>query len=137
MNTTISTLMAGILLAAFVAVAPVQAETSLGQGDAVVRVVNYNKADVRVFVFDSEGRRTLLGVVRSGEFGELEIEEAITGPGPVQVKVYPVGRLAGLGAAAESDNGIKSSKLHLDGGDIVDFWVEPKLEDSMVRLTRG
>ena len=135
MNTSFSKVAAMALMAALVAAAPVQAETP--DEDATVRVVNFNKADVRVFVFDADGHRTLLGTVSSGDVRELDLEETLIAQGAVQVKVYPVGTVAGLGAPAEAANGIKSNLLHLDGGDVVDVWVEPQLESTMVRITRG
>ena len=113
------------------------AETTGLDDDAVVRVVNFNKVDVRVFVFDSEGRRTDLGTVATGDVAEMDLAETLLEQGAVQVKIYPVGAVAGLGAPSDAGNGVKSNKLHLDGGDVVDVWVEPDLEDTMVRITRG
>ncbi|MGI9625503.1 MAG: hypothetical protein ACR2QM_01590, partial [Longimicrobiales bacterium] len=127
-----------MLSAAFLQVTPLQAAVTVEADDeALVRVVNYHKSDVRVFVFDSEGARTLLGVVNRGDYRELELDQHLIEQGAVQVKVYPIGGVAGLGAPAEAGNGVKSNKLHLNAGDVVDVWVEPELEATMVRLTRG
>lgn len=131
-------LLAGLLSAGFAAEASAATEALIDRGeDAVVRVVNLNKSDVRVYVFDKDGRRELLGEVNAGEFAELPIQAALLAEGPVQVKAYPVNRIAGLGHRAEGDNGVRSNKLYLGEGDVVDFWLEPNLEASMLRITRG
>jgi len=104
---------------------------------AVVRVVNLHKTDVRVYVFDHEGRRELLGTVEAGEFAELPIDAALLAGGPVQVKAYPMSQMAGLGSPAAGEHGIRSNMLYLGSGDVVDFWLEPNLEASMLRVTRG
>ncbi|MDH3225235.1 MAG: hypothetical protein OEO23_16050 [Gemmatimonadota bacterium] len=139
MKTQTVALLAGLMTAGFVAQAPVAADMVeiAGAENAVVRVVNLHKNDVRVYVFDQEGRRSLLGTVEAGEFAELAIDEALLAEGPVQVKAYPLSRIPGLGSPAEGDNGVRSNKLYLDGGDVVDFWLEPNLEASMLRVTRG
>ena len=132
-------LLAGLLSAGFAAEASAATDVVVidGEDDAVVRVVNLNKNDVRVYVFDKEGRRELLGEVEAGDFAELPIEAALLAEGPVQVKAYPMNRIGGLGHPAEGDNGVRSNKLYLDGGDVIDFWLEPNLEASMLRITRG
>lgn len=114
---------------------PLNAQSS---GDeAVVRIMNHAESAVRVFVFDSEDRRHELGTVQRGDFMQLPIPMEIVSQGAVEIKVYPVGSVPGLGAPSEPDYGVKSTKLTLNAGDTVDFWIEPVLEDSMVRITRG
>lgn len=132
-------LLAGLLSAGFAAEASAATDAVVidREEDAVVRVVNLNKSDVRVYVFDKEGRRQLLGEVEAGEFAELPLQAALLAEGPVQVKAYPVTRIGGLGHPAEGDNGVRSNKLYLDAGDVIDFWLEPNLEASMLRITRG
>ncbi len=139
MKTQAVALLAGLMIAGFVAQAPAAAEmVDIGaEENAVVRVVNLHKNAVRVYVFDKEGRRNLLGTVETGDFAELAIDEAFLAGGPVQVKAYPLSRIPGLGSPAEGDDGVRSSTLYLDGGDVVDFWLEPNLEASMLRVTRG
>ena len=130
--------MVALLAAALGFASPVQAEVARASDDeALVRVVNYHKTDVRVFVYDADGRRQLLGVVQTGEYQELELARDLISAGPIQVKVYPVSQVAGLGTPSEGDNGVKSNLLELDEGDVLDFWLEPNLEASMVKVTRG
>ena len=131
-------LVAGLLTAGFAADASATETVVIDrEEDAVVRVVNLNKNTVRVYVFDKEGRRELLGEVQAGDFAELAIEGELLAEGPVQVKAYPVNRIGGLGHPAAGDQGVRSNKLHLGAGDVVDFWLEPNLEASMLRITRG
>ena len=107
------------------------------QDDTTVRIVNHHQTQVRVFAFDNEDRRHEIGTVGSGDFEQLVIPSELVEKGAVQIKVYPSGQVPGLGAPSEPDYGVKSSKLTLNVGDTIDFWIEPELADSMVRLTRG
>ena len=130
-------LTAAMALAAFSMMAPAAVAADSPDEGATVRVVNYHKAPVRLYVFDRDDRRIELGVVAAGDVEELAIPEALLEQGSVQVKAYPVATGVGLGSATEPGNGVKSSRLILDDGDVVDFWLEPTLENSMVRITRG
>ncbi len=90
-----------------------------------------------MFVFDSEDRRVELGEVAAGDFREFRVDGGLITEGAVQVKAYPVIPGGGLASRSEGDNGVKSSRLTLFEGDVVDFWLEPNLTQSMVRLTRA
>ena len=103
--------------------------------EASVRIINHYTSAVRVFVFDHEDRRFSLGTVETGEFQQMVISTEWVDAGVVQVKVYPKGGLRGL-AGSGAEDGVKSSRLTLSPGDVIDFWLEPNLGESMVRLTR-
>lgn len=136
MKTRFAILAAGLAVAALVAVPASGAAQSDRDQFATVRVVNYHKTNVRVFAFDADGRRQLLGMVRPGDYRELALDESLIRGGPVQVKAYPVIQ-AGLGSPAAGEYGVRSNNLYLDRGDVVDLWLEPRLETSMLRLTRS
>ena len=97
-----------VLLAATVGTTTLQADTfdraapyvvaSGAEGDAAVRVINNHGRAVRVYVVDSNHHRHLLGRVGPSKLKDLQIPpRLVRGTRTVQLKVYPVLPMPGLG----------------------------------------
>lgn len=128
----------GGLLVAFSAANASGQELATAAGpttDASVRVMNHHTSAVRVFLFDSEDRRFPLGTVEAGDYLEMAVSAEWVEAGAVQIKVFPAEGPRGL-AGSGAEDGVKSSRLTLSAGDAIDFWIEPDLAKSMVRLSR-
>jgi len=133
MKNSFGVILGGVLVAVCASSAPAQVLTMAPE--ASVRIINHYTSAVRVFVFDHEDRRFPLGTVETGDFQQMVISSEWVEAGVVQVKVYPKGGPRGL-AGSGAEDGVKSSKITLAPGDVIDFWLEPELGESMVRLTR-
>jgi len=132
MKNSIGVLLGGVLVAVCASSAPAQELTMAPE--AAVRIVNHYTSAVEVYVFDHDDRRFSLGSVETGDFKQMVISTEWVEAGVVQIKVYPKGTPRGL-AGSGAEDGVKSSKLTLSAGDVIDFWLEPDLGDSMVRVT--
>ena len=97
-----------VLLAATVGTTTLQADTcdraapyvvaSGAEGDPAVRVFNNHGRAVRVYLVDYKNHRHLLGRVGPSEVKDLQIPSgSVWGTRTVQLKVYPVQPMLGLG----------------------------------------
>ena len=117
--------LAMVLLAATVGTTTLQADTfdraaphvvaSGVEGDPAVRVINNHGHAVMVYVVDSNHHRHLLGRVGPSELKDLQIPSGLVwGTRTVQLKVYPVQPMIGLGDATAfsfEPAGIKSREF--------------------------
>ena len=95
------------LLAATVGTTTLQADTFdrvaphlVASGDPTVRVMNNHGRSVMVYVVDYKNHRHLLGRVGRSELKDLQIPSRLVwGTRRVQLKVYPVQPILGLGVA--------------------------------------
>ena len=134
MKNSIGALLGVVLIAVGASGAPAQVLTMAPE--ASVRIINHYTSAVQVFVFDHEDRRFPLGTVEAGDYQRMVLSAEMLEAGVVQVKVYPKGGPRGL-AGSGAEDGVKSTRLTLSPGDVIDFWIEPNLGESMVRLTRS
>lgn len=95
-----------------------------------VLIVNNHLYAVTVYAVTEAGKRFRLGDLARSSAKLLTVpEEAVEGSS-VLVKVYPVGPIAGLGAAAEGNPGIKTHLPVSTTTPRVALWLEPDLAQS-------
>ena len=99
-----------------------------------VRVINNYVTPVNVYVQDAEGRLHRLGGVARGQAKLLEISDEIAPLGDYRIKVFPN---EPVWSSIGDDFGVRTRDISLDEGDVLNFWVEPELTNSLLELTGG
>ncbi len=131
------------LLAAAVGTTTLQADTFdrvaphvVASGDPTVRVTNNHGREVRVYVVDSKNHRHLLGRVGPSEVKDLQIpSRLVRGTRTVQLKVYPVTPMLGLGEPSFEPAGIKTREfLSLQSDSVIRLNLEADLRCSMAGI---
>lgn len=114
--------------------ASVQAETPAAAGETLqIRVVNYHKTPVRVYVVDTFGRTTSLGWVNRSHTEILTVPASVAKLGAVRLKVIADDLFWAPTAASDA---IGTRPLNLRPGDVVNFLIETELTDSHLQITR-
>ncbi len=134
------------LLAAMVGTTTLQADTFdrvaphlVASGDPTVRVMNNHGREVRVYVVDYKNHRHLLGRVRPSEVKDLQIpSRLVRGTRTIQLKVYPVTPLPGLGQTSFEPAGIKTREFFsLRSDQVIRLYLETDLTRSMAGIVSG
>ncbi len=131
------------LLAATVGTTTLQADTFdrvaprvVASEGPTVSVMNNHGRAVRVYVVDSDNRRHLLGRVSPSKVKDLQIPKGVVRrTGTVQLKVYPVQGMLGLGETSFEPAGIKTREFFSVRSDqVIELYLEPDLTRSMAGI---
>ncbi len=130
------------LLAATVGTTTLQADTFdrvaprvVASGGPTVSVMNNHGRAVRVYVVDYKNHRHLLGRVGPSELKDLQIPSGLVwGTRTVQLKVYPVQGMLGLGETSFEPAGVKTREFFSVRSDQV---IELYLERTLTRSLAG
>ncbi len=134
------------LLAATVGTTTLQADTFdrvaphlVAPGDATVRVMNNHGREVKVYVVDFKNHRHLLGRVGRYEVKDLEIpSRLIWGTRTVQLKVYPVQEMHGIGGSSFEPAGIKTREFFsVQSDQVIELYLEADLTRSRAGIVSG
>ena len=120
------------LLAAAVGTTTLQADTFDRVVDPTVRVTNNHGREVKVYVVDSNHHRHLLGKVGPSELKDLQIPSRLVwGTRTIQLKVYPVQPMLGLGETSFEPAGIKTREFFsIESFGVIELYLEPDLTRS-------
>ncbi len=127
------------LLAATVGTTTLQADTFDRVADPTVRVTNNHGREVSVYVVDSRNHRHLLGRVGPSELRDLQIPARLVwGTRTVQLKVYPVQPMLGLGEASFEPAGIKTKEFFsVPSFGVIELYLEADLTRSRAGIASG
>ncbi len=127
------------LLAATVGTTTLQADTFDRVAPPTVRVMNNHGRDVMVYVVDSNHHRHLLGKVGRSELKDLQIPaRLVRGTRTVQLKVYPVQPMLGLGEPSFGPAGIKTREfLSVQADQVIVLYLEADLTRSRAGFVSG
>ena len=100
-----------------------------------VHVMNNHHRQVSVYVVDSHNRLRLLGRVGNSKFKNLPIRAGLArGNGTVQLKIYPVLPVFGLGMSVFEPAGIQTRVLSVQSDQVIKLSLEPDLKRSRVGI---
>ncbi len=124
------------LLAATVGTTTLQADTFDRVAPPRVRVMNNHGRDVMVYVVDYKNHRHLLGRVGPSELKDLQIpSDLVWGTRTVQLKVYPVQGMLGLGETSFEPAGVKTREFFSVRSDqVIELYLEPDLTRSLAGI---
>ncbi len=131
------------LLAGTVGTTTLQADTFdrvapylVTSGDPTVRIMNNHGRAVRVYVVDFKNHRHLLGRVGRSELKDLQIPSRLVwGTRTVQLKVYPVQPMLGLGQPSFEPAGIKTREfLSVQSDQVIVLNLEADLTRSLAGI---
>ncbi len=134
------------LLAATVGTTTLQADTFdrvaphlVASGDPTVRVTNNHGHEVLVYVVDYKNHRHLLGRVGPSELKDLQIPSRLVwGTRTVQLKVYPVQSMLGLGEPSFEPAGIKTREFFsIPSFGVIELYLEADLTRSRAGIVSG
>ena len=127
------------LLAVTVGTTTLQADTFDRVVDPTVRVTNNHGREVRVYVVDSNHHRHLLGKVGRYELKDLQIPSRLVwGTRTIQLKVYPVQPMLGLGEPSFEPAGIKTREFFsVQSDQVIVLYLEPDLTRSRAGIVSG
>ncbi len=127
------------LLAAPVGTTTLQADTIDRVADPTVRVTNNHGREVRVYVVDSNHHRHLLGKVGRYELKDLQIPARLVwGTRTIQLKVYPVQPMLGLGEPSFEPAGIKTREFFsVQSDQVIALYLEADLTGSRAGIVSG
>jgi hypothetical protein len=125
------------ILAATAMAAPLQAspDTDPMAESATIRVVNNHQSRVAVYIVQ-DAKRYYVGTVNRTRVQEFELPEEFTG-GSFQVQIFPRSNPAGLGAWSGTDKGIQTRPVEIAGGQAINLFVEPTLNQSSAQVATG
>jgi len=120
------------LLAVTVGTTTLQADTFDRVADPTVRVTNNHGRAVMVYVVDYKNHRHLLGRVGRSELKDLQIPSRLVwGTRTIQLKVYPVQPMLGLGETSFEPAGIKTREFFsIESFGVIELYLEPDLTRS-------
>ncbi len=127
------------LLAAMVGTTTLQADTFDRVAPPTVRVMNNHGRDVMVYVVDSNHHRHLLGRVGRSELKDLQIPSGLVwGTRTVQLKVYPVQEMHGIGGSSFEPAGIKTREFFsVQSDQVIALYLEADLTHSRAGFVSG
>ncbi len=126
------------LLAATVGTTTLQADTFDGVAAPTVRVTNNHGHEVRVYVIDSNHNRHLLGKVGRSELKDLQIPARLVwGTRTVQLKVYPILPMPGLGETSFGPAGMKTEVFSIRSGQVILLHLGSDLRRSLASIVAG
>ena len=127
------------LLVAAVGTTTLQADTFDRVADPTVRVTNNHGREVSVYVVDSRNHRHLLGRVGPSELRDLQIPARLVwGTRTVQLKVYPVLPMLGLGESSFELAGIKTREFFsVPSFGVIELYLEADLTRSRAGIASG
>ncbi len=100
-----------------------------------IHVVNNHSRPVSVYVVDSHNRLRLVGRVGSWTVKNLPIRAGLArGNGTVQLKIYPVLPVFGLGMSVFEPAGIETRVLSVQSDQVIELLLEPDLKRSRVGI---
>ncbi len=127
------------LLAVTVGTTTLQADTFDRVADPMVRVTNNHGREVSVYVVDSRNHRHLLGRVGPSELKDLQIPaRLVRGTRTVQLKVYPVQPMLGLGESSFEPAGMKTREFFsVPSLGVIELYLEADLTRSRAGIVSG
>ena len=127
------------LLAATVGTTTLQADTFDRVADPTVRVTNNHGRAVLVYVVDYKNHRHLLGKVGRYELKDLQIPSRLVwGTRTIQLKVYPVQPMLGLGEPSFEPAGIKTREFFsVRSEQVIALYLEADLTRSRAGIVSG